>query len=139
KQIYAPEIIHRKTMDFIEDNKDRPFFLYVASVIPHAELLPPEEAMEKFRGKFPSGKQYIGVKDSEYGQGGYASQKEPRTAFAAMIGILDRQVGEIMKKVEELGIAENTIIIFTSDNGPHVEGGADPVFFNSNWTIRGTN
>src|SRR5690606_5653384 len=84
------------------------------------------------------GKEYSGVKDSEYGQEAHASQKEPRTAFAAMIGILDRQVGEIMKKVEELGIAENTIIIFTSDNGPHVEGGADPAFFNSNGPLRGT-
>lgn len=138
KQLYAPELIHQKTLSFIENNKDRPFFLYVASVIPHAELAAPEEAMEKFRGQFPPGKEYQGVEGTAYGQGGYASQKEPRTAFAAMVSILDRQVGEIMEKIEDLGIAENTIVIFTSDNGPHIEGGADPDFFNSNGPLRGT-
>ena len=54
-----------------------------------------------------------------------------------MVYLLDKQVGEIRKKVEELGIAENTIIIFTSDNGPHKEGGADPNYFNSNGDLRG--
>jgi arylsulfatase A-like enzyme len=94
--------------------------------------------MEKFRGKFPDEKGYQGVDDGElYKMGAYASQKKPRTAFAAMIYLLDKQVGEIRKKVEELGIAENTLIIFTSDNGPHREGGADPEFFNSNADFRG--
>jgi len=54
-----------------------------------------------------------------------------------MVSLLDKQVGDIRKKVEELGIAENTIIIFTSDNGPHQEGGADPNYFNSNADLRG--
>lgn len=137
KQVYAPELIHKKTLEFIQDNKDRPFFLFVATIIPHAELLPPEEAMEKYRGQYPAGKEYVGVKDSAYGKGGYASQKEPRAAFAAMVDILDRQVGEIMEKVEAMGIADNTIVIFTSDNGPHTEGGGDPTFFNSNGPLRG--
>lgn len=138
KQIYAPELIHENTLEFIETNKDRPFFLYVASVIPHAELAAPEEVMEKYRGRFPPEEDYQGVDGSEYGQGEYASQKEPHAAFVAMIDVLDSQVGEIMEKVEELGIAENTIIIFTSDNGPHNEGGADPAYFDSNGPFRGT-
>lgn len=138
KQIYAPELIHENTLEFIETNKDRPFFLYVASVIPHAELAAPEEVMEKYRGKFPPEEEYQGVDGSEYGQGEYASQKEPHSAFVAMIDVLDRQIGEIMEKVEEHGIAQNTIIIFTSDNGPHNEGVADPAYFDSNGPFRGT-
>jgi arylsulfatase A-like enzyme len=138
KGTYAPDLIHGKTLEFIEDNKDRPFFLYVASIIPHAELAAPEEVLKNHRGKYPPEKKYKGVDGPEYGQGEYASQNETHAAFAAMIDVLDMQVGEIMKKVEELGIAENTIIIFTSDNGPHTEGGADPDYFNSNGSFRGT-
>ncbi len=135
---YAPELIHEKALAFIEKNKDKSFFLYYPSIIPHAELAAPERLMEKFRSTFSPEKSYMGVDEGErYKNGGYGSQKEPHTAFAAMISLLDEQVGEIRAKVEELGIAENTIIIFTSDNGPHLEGGADPDFFNSNSNLRG--
>ncbi|MFT7197601.1 MAG: arylsulfatase A, partial [Marinoscillum sp.] len=72
-----------------------------------------------------------------YKNGGYGSQDESHAAFAAMIYLLDQQVGEIRKKVEELGIADNTLIIFTSDNGPHKEGGADPNYFDSNGLFTG--
>ena len=138
KGVYAPDLIHEKTLAFIEKHKDQPFFCYVASIIPHAELVAPEEYMEKFRGKFPKGKKFKG-KDKGPGlrQGGYQSQDEPRVAFAAMVTLLDDQVGEIVAKTEELGIADNTLIIFTSDNGAHQEGGADPNFFNSNGIFRG--
>jgi len=67
----------------------------------------------------------------------YASQEYPHAAFAAMINVLDDQVGEIMQKIERLGLTDNTIIIFTSDNGPHEEGGADPDYFDSNSIYRG--
>lgn len=135
---YAPEIIHQKALSFIEKNKDTTFFMYYPSIIPHAELAVPEEYLAKFRGKFLPEKNFDGIDDGEeYKNGGYGSQKESHAAFAAMIYLLDQQVGEIRKKVEELGIAENTIIIFTSDNGPHTEGGADPEYFNSNGNLRG--
>jgi arylsulfatase A len=135
---YAPEIIHQKAMEFIEKNKDTTFFMYYPSIIPHAELVAPEEYMTKFRGELLPEKNYKGVDDGKrYKNGGYGSQKEPHTAFAAMVYLLDKQVGDIRKKVEELSIAENTIIIFTSDNGPHQEGGADPNYFNSNADLRG--
>ena len=137
KQVYAPDLIHEKTLSFIEDNKDHPFFLYVPTVIPHAELAAPEEIMAKYRGKFLPEKSYKGVEGSDYGKGGYASQPESHAAFAAMMEVLDRHVGEIVEKVESLGIADNTIIIVTSDNGPHMEGGADPEYFNSNGPLRG--
>lgn len=136
--IYAPELIHDKTLQFMEDNRNSPFFLYVPSIIPHAELSAPEVYMLNHRGKYPPEKAYKGVDDGlEFNQGPYRSQKETHAAFAAMIELLDNQVGEIMDKVEELGIADNTMIVFTSDNGPHQEAGADPEYFNSNGPFKG--
>ena len=69
--------------------------------------------------------------------GRYNTQEESHAAFAAMINVLDDQVGEIIDKIHELGIAENTLILFTSDNGPHPEGVADPDYFNSNGPLKG--
>ena len=138
KGVYAPSLIHGRTLAFIEENKDRPFFAYVPSIIPHAELVAPEEELKRFRGKYVPEKEYKGIDDGpRYKIGGYGSQKESHAAFAAMVGILDRQVGEIVEKVNDLGIADNTIIIFTSDNGPHLEGGADPDYFDSNGSLKG--
>ncbi|MFD0799388.1 arylsulfatase [Maribacter chungangensis] len=138
KEVYAPELIHEKTLEFIESHKKGPFFLYVPSIIPHAELVAPEAFMKKHRGKYPPEKEYIGYDEGEnYRLGPYESQKETHAAFAAMVDLLDEQVGEIVAKVTELGIAQNTIIIFTSDNGPHEEGGADPEYFNSNAGLKG--
>ena len=139
KQTYAPNLIQDKTLEFIENNKSKPFFAYVASIIPHAELAAPEALIKKYRNKFLPEKIFNGVDDGlNYRKGSYGSQSESHAAFVAMIDLLDQQVGEIMDKVEELGIADNTIIIFTSDNGPHKEGGADPDYFNSNGQLRGT-
>ena len=137
--VYAPELIQKYALEFIEANKSRPFFLYLPSVLPHAELAAPDNYMTKLRGKFEQGMAYNGVQpsDKNYKTGGYSSQPEPRTAFAAMINVLDDQVGELVKKLKDLNVYDNTIIVFTSDNGPHREGGADPDFFNSNGTLRG--
>ena len=149
KTVYAPLIIHEKALSFIEKNKSRPFFMYYPSVIPHAELAAPEKYMEKYRGKFMPEKEYIKKGNSSpnskvnpesinnYNVGGYNSQKESHAAFAAMVSLLDEQVGQIIDKVDDLGIAENTLIIFSSDNGPHLEGGADPDYFGSNGPLRG--
>lgn len=138
KETYAPALIHQKTINFIETNKDRPFFLYVASVIPHAELVAPEEVLKNYRGKYLPEKEYKGLDEGpEYRKGSYESQKESHAAFVAMVSILDSQVGQIIDKVKELGLEKNTIIVFTSDNGPHQEGGADPDYFDSNGELRG--
>lgn len=135
---YAPELIHNKAMRFLETNKDTTFFLYYPSIIPHAELFVPEEYLAKYRGKYLPEKEYEGIDNGEkYRMGPYGSQSECHAAFAAMINLLDDQVGEIVDKVTELGIAENTIIIFSSDNGAHAEGGADPDYFNSTGGLRG--
>ena len=137
---YAPSLIHERTLEFIEKHQDEPFFLFVPSIIPHAELLAPKAYMERFRGKFSPEASFKGT-DSEAGEdfraGAYASQPEAHAAFAAMVTVLDEQVGEIVDKVKELGLADNTLIIFTSDNGPHQEAGADPDYFNSNGPLRG--
>lgn len=135
---YAPNVIHQEALKFIEKNKKAPFFLYYPSVIPHAELFAPESYMKKHRGKYLPEKVFNGTDDGEhYKNGYYGSQIEGHAAFAAMINLLDDQVGELVGKLKELGIYENTIIIFTSDNGPHLEAGADPKYFNSNGGLRG--
>lgn len=135
---YAPDIIHEKSMEFLEKHKDTTFFMYYPSIIPHAELLVPDSLLTKFRGKYLPEKVYKGVDDGKgYRKGPYGSQKEAHAAFVAMIYLLDKQVGEIRDKLVKLGIAENTIILFSSDNGPHIEGGADPDYFNSNSVFKG--
>jgi arylsulfatase A len=135
---YGPEVIQKYALKFLEDNHEKPFFMYYPSIIPHAELYAPEEYMEKYRGKFLPEKNYEGVDGGEnFRNGPYGSQPESHAAFVAMIDYLDMQVGEIVAKLKELGVYENTLIIFTSDNGPHMEGGADPDYFDSNGPLKG--
>ncbi|MEM0965860.1 MAG: arylsulfatase [Verrucomicrobiota bacterium] len=126
---YAPDFIQREVLSFINQNKDQPFFIYYAIIQPHADMDAPEEYMEKFRGKFPEEQPY----EEDY----YLGQEEPYTAFAAMITILDEYVGELMEEIDRLGLAEDTLILFSSDNGPHDEGGANPEYFNSSGDFRG--
>ena len=136
---YAPNLIQEKTLEFIEEHKSQPFFLFVPNVIPHAELKVPANYLEKYRNKYPPEKIYQGCDPGckDYKIGGYGTQNESHAAFAGMINLLDDQVGQIVEKINTLGLTENTIIIFTSDNGPHLEGGADPDYFDSNGIFRG--
>lgn len=135
---YAPTLIHDKAMDFIEANKDRPFFLYYSIIQPHAEMIAPEEDMENFRGKFLPESSYVGCDGGpDFRKFDYGSQPEAHAAFAAMVNSIDGYVGDIMQKLKELGIEDNTLVIFTSDNGPHQEGGHNPEYFDSNGPLRG--
>jgi len=135
---YAPHLMHDEALKFMEVHKEKPFFLYYASALPHAELLLPQENIDKFKGEFLPEKSFKGIDSGKkYKAGGYGSQKNGHAAFAAMVTLLDKQVGELILKLEELGIANNTIVIFTSDNGPHNKAGADPIYFNSNGPFRG--
>ncbi|GAB1453461.1 hypothetical protein MASR2M47_35170 [Draconibacterium sp.] len=136
---YAPELIHKRALQFIEKNKDKPFFLFYPNTIPHAELLLPEENLAQFRGKFLPENNYKGAEPGSPGfrEGPYGTQPESHAAFAAMVTLLDKQVGEVLEKLKELGLENNTIVVFTSDNGPHLEGGADPDYFNSNGKLKG--
>jgi arylsulfatase A-like enzyme len=136
---YAPALIHQRALQFIEKNKDKPFFLFYPNIIPHAELLLPEENISRFRGKYLPEKAFKGAEPGSEGfrEGPYGTQPESHAAFAAMVTLLDKQVGEVLAKLKELGLEKNTIVIFSSDNGPHLEGGADPDYFNSNGPLRG--
>lgn len=135
---YAPALIHEKALAFLEAHRDTSFFLFYPMIIPHAELAAPEKYMAMYRGKFLPEKVFQGVDEGEaFRKGPYGSQREAHAAFAAMIHLMDEQVGNVLDKVEALGLDENTLIIFTSDNGPHVEGGADPDYFDSNGNLRG--
>ena len=135
---YGPTLIHDEVMSFIETHKDRPFYCFYALIQPHAEMFAPEEYMEKYRGKFLPESSYVGTDEGpDFRKFAYGSQPEGHAAFAAMVNNLDDYVGDIVAKLEALGLAENTLIIFTSDNGPHQEAGHDPVYFDSNGLLRG--
>ncbi len=128
---YSHDLVESKAIDYIKKHKDEPFFIYLTFTLPHAELLLPDEYMEKFDGK-------LGPETPFVNNGGtYSSQEQPHAAFAAMVERLDLSVGRINDLLKELGIDENTLVIFTSDNGAHEEGGADPQFFNSTGIYRG--
>lgn len=135
---YAPTLIHEQAMKFIEANKHRPFFCYYAVIQPHAEMFAPEEYMKKYRGKFLPESSYEGTDGGpDFRKFAYGSQPEAHAAFAAMVNNIDDYVGDIVAKLKELGIDDQTLIIFTSDNGPHQEAGHNPAYFNSSGSQRG--
>ena len=137
---YAPDLIHQKALEFLDERADdgKPFFLWYPTTIPHAELIVPEDSIIlKYRGLYPE-KPYKGIDDGPYfRKGGYVSQEYPHATFAAMVTRLDVYVGQIVARLKELGLYDNTVIMFASDNGPHLEGGHDPDFFDSNGPWRG--
>ena len=135
---FAHELFVDRALDFIDENRDRPFFLYLPFALVHAELAAPEEDIAPFltengRSRFLPDAPFpcCGV------IGTYRGQPTPHAAFAAMTTRLDRDVGRILDRLAELGIDDDTIVLFTSDNGPHDEGGADPGYFESNGPLRG--
>lgn len=138
---YAPDLIHEQALGFLDRAaKDgKPFFMWYPTTIPHAELIVPQDSIiQRLRGRYPE-TPYHGTDPGMPGflKGGYISQEEPHATFAAMVTRLDAYVGEIVSKLKEDGLYDNTIIIFSSDNGPHREGGADPDYFDSNGPWRG--
>lgn len=123
---YSQDEIHKHALKFIDDNKEEPFFLFIPYVLPHAELLVPEDSIiQKFRGMYPEQPHHGTDSGPMFRKGGYCSQIYPHATFAAMVYRYDVYVGQIVAKLKELGLYDNTLIIFTSDNGPHREGGAD--------------
>lgn len=135
---YAPDLMQSEALKFIRNNRDRPFFAYLSYIIPHAELVSPDDDIQAiYKGNF-SETPWQGVDSGpSYRKGPYGSTPHPRTDFAAMITRLDKYVGEIMAELKKSGLDKNTIVMFTSDNGPHREGGADPDFFGSYGPLRG--
>jgi arylsulfatase A-like enzyme len=125
---YSHDLIAEEALGFVRKNADKPFFLYWALTIPHAELTVPEDSLAEYRGSFP---------ETPSPKSHYGAQPTPHAAHAAMVSRMDRDVGRLMALLKEKGIDDNTIVFFTSDNGPHKEGGHDPDFFDSNGPLRG--
>ena len=115
--------MHKEAIDFVSRNKNSPFFLYYASPIPHLPLQAPKNWVSYYEKKFG--------KESPYTGKSYYPNRTPRATYAAMISYLDEQVGDLVSKLKEIGIYENTLIIFSSDNGPTWVDHVDYDFFNS--------
>jgi arylsulfatase A-like enzyme len=119
-----------EALEFVRENAGAPFFLYLTFTIPHAELVATAEEIDAFDGRFGP--------EPAFEKNHYGAQPRPRAAFAAMVTMLDRDVGRLLDLLRELGIDRNTFVLFTSDNGPHKEGGHDYQYFDSNGPLRGT-
>lgn len=130
---YAPDRINESVLDFIRTNKDRPFFCYYPTVIPHVALHVPDEDLQPYLK--------LGWNDPPFTKQkgyGYTPHFTPRAAYAAMITRVDMYVGRVLKLVEELGLADNTLILFSSDNGTtHLGLEVDYTFFKSVGELRG--
>ena len=128
---FAMDLITDEAVKFVRASKDRPFFLYFPTIIPHLALQVPEDSLAEYKDAFP---------EVPYdGGGGYLPHRTPRAAYAAMVTRMDRHVGQIVQQVKDLGLEGNTIFVFTSDNGPLYNkfAGTDEGFFNSAGGLRG--
>ena len=143
---YVNDLFAKAAVEFVNTNAARPFFLYLSFTVPHAELRVPDEAMRPFRGLFPE-KPFSNPKADAVPSHppsrvrrptiGYRSQPEPLAAFAGMVTRMDHHVRQLLGALRERGLERDTLVLFTSDNGPHKEGGADPDFFDGNGPLRG--
>ena len=123
-QSYSPDVMFSELNGFVNDNKDNPFFIYWASPIPHVALQAPKRWVDYYVNKFGDEEPYLGDK-------GYFPHRYPHAAYAAMVSYLDENVGKLIQQLKDLGVYENTLIIFTSDNGATYNGGTDSPWFDS--------
>ncbi len=126
---YAPDLIADEALRFIRDNAEHPFFLYYPTIVPHVAIQVPEDSLAEYEDEF--------VETPYLGDQSYLPHPTPRAAYAAMITRMDRNVGRVLDLVAELGLDDNTIIMFSSDNGPTWVGGSDLEFFDGNGVLRG--
>lgn len=131
---HTQDLFTKEALGFIRENRAKPFFLYLPYTLVHAELIVPEEYEKPFRDKLEDKP----VEPNPYGilQRGYNRPRYRHAAFAGAMTFLDRDVGKILALLKELGLDENTLVMFSSDNGPHSEGGADPKYFDSNGVLQ---
>lgn len=127
---YSGDVITKYALQFIEQHQDTPFFIYMPYTQPHVSLQAPQEYIKPYIGKFEGEEPY-------YGEQRYTPTKYPLSTYAAMITYLDAQIGLVMDKIKELGLEENTIIMFSSDNGATFNGGVNAQFFQSVAGLRG--
>lgn len=130
RTVYSHDLFADRALDFIRRHRQQPFFFYAAFTIPHAEVTVPEDSLAEYQGRWPEPNPFLGSRT-------YCPQDQPRAVRAAMISRMDRDVGRIIDLLKELNLAEQTLVIFTSDNGPITAGGQDPKFFNSAGPLRG--
>ncbi len=125
---YAQDFLTEEALEFIRDHQDRPFFLYLPYLVPHLALQVPEDSLAE----------YDHLEDAPYlGDDGYLPHPRPRAAYAAMITRMDRDIGRVLDRLRELGLEDDTLVIFSSDNGASYVGGVDREFFHSNGGLRG--
>ena len=131
---YSADMIHTKAMEWLrQQDSNSPFFGIFTYTLPHAELVQPQDSLvDYYRDKFKDDVDWIAPHWSRYN-----TSRDAHAQFAAMVSRLDLYVGEILEELHRSGLAENTLVIFTSDNGPHEEGGGDPDFFGYNAELRG--
>ena len=135
---YSADTIHGEALKFIREHAQEPFFTFLAYTIPHAELILPHDSVyDYYCQQIPEADEVPYVCADPFRRGAYGSTDRPLASFASMVTRLDRYVGDVMDLLDSLGIADNTILIFTSDNGPHREGGANPDYFQSYGPFRG--
>lgn len=127
---YAPDLMAEDALRFIRDHKDGPFFLDFATPLPHVSLQVPADSMRPYVGT---------LDDAPYdGKKGYLPHETPHAAYAGMVSRVDDYVGRIMALLRELNLDQNTLVLFTSDNGPTIRvGGADSAYFHSADGLRG--
>jgi arylsulfatase A-like enzyme len=118
---YSPDLMTEEALAFLDRSGGEPFFLYLAYTLPHAN----NEAGQK------------GMEVPDYGEYRDRPWPEPQKGLAAMISRLDRDVGRVLQRLKERGLEQRTLVLFSSDNGPHREGGNNPDFFHSNGGLRG--
>ncbi len=128
---YAPDRINEAAREFLRENRERPFFLFYPTTVPHLALQVPEDSLAEYKDAFPE--------EPYPGGAGYLPHRTPRAAYAAMITRMDREIGRLLAMVDGFGLREHTIVVFTSDNGPLWDrfGGTDSAFFNSAGGLRG--
>lgn len=131
---YSADMIHQEALKWLRNQTaDKPFMGVLTYTLPHAELVQPNDSiLEHYKGQFFEDKTWGGDRWSRYN-----ATEHTHAQFAGMITRLDSYVGEVMQTLKDKGLDRNTLVIFTSDNGPHEEGGADPKFFGRDGKLRG--
>jgi arylsulfatase A-like enzyme len=125
---YTQDLFTEKALNFIDKNQKEPFFLYLAYTIPHYELtIPEDEKVDYYKEDWPL---------REMKMGHYRNDKNGHVTYASMVTRMDSDIGIVLEKLKELGIDDNTLVIFTSDNGHEYDNLKDE-FFNSNGSFRG--
>jgi len=132
--IYSADLIHQKAMQFLEAKHDKPFFLFLPYTLPHADVIVPHDSVYN---SYVTAFAESPVEIPKTSANSDHFDQYPHAAFAAMVTRLDKYVGDIMRLLKEKNMEDNTLVIFTSDNGPHKEKGGDPEFFDSNGKFRG--